>query len=388
MGTKATPVDELDLPEDAEDEIEEWDLGIDDEDEDEGDDPASPELGDQDDPAADAAQVDRAAELPGDEAEPTPQDPPQTDPPAAAGPPDASVAPPAEPETIVPWAFTADGKKVDVPRSQVFEAVVDAATGRKERFVLIPEAELQRTVQPHLADRGAWRQKERGYLEKLAELSTDTHPDLVKAREMTAFLWGLFEKPEDEILSAVEEMRSGRAAWEARQDANAAEAKLRARESVQIDPDPELQRLHEAELEENLQTGLSAHVESLLKRPELAGISPDRAHALLWPLRNEVFFEASEDLPQFGLKKGDIGIDLRYTFDRLKQEADYVRSLLGNATQAKTIEQQNADAVGATRPATAAAPPARPAKSAKRRATVETDDDDPWADVRGLELDD
>lgn len=359
---------ELELPEAEVDdeELAQWGLdGVAEEEEEDDDETAtSPEPGDEADPADGSAQVEPANALPGEAtAEPAKPSPPAS----PSDPSDRSAleGAPREPaqEEPRPFTFKADGKEVTVPRSQIFD--VQQPDGTTEPHVLFPLAEV-RGIQHFFADRGAWREEKKQLLQQLAERDPEHHSAMVQARELTGWLWQLLDQSDEEILAAVEQMRSGRPAWEARQEAEALKRKLDARESVQVDPDPELQRLEQEEQEQQLQGALNGQLDQLLKQPEFAGVPRDRVARRLWELRHEVFFEADADLPQAGLRKGDIGINLGYLRSYLADEAATIRSVRESAIRAQQIERQNREALGTTtKPKPAVKTATRPARLAE-----------------------
>jgi hypothetical protein len=356
--------------------------GVDGDDEDETG-PESPELANDEGPAATAAQADEDATLPGeadgDEAAPAQPEAPAAEAAQPEAQPEATAtadvpADPATPAEVTPWSFTADGKTVTVARSQIFEAVVDPATGRKEQFILTPKDEWMRTIQPHLADRGKWGQEKRQLLEQVAQLAPENHADVIRAQELTKFLWSLFDQEPEQLVEMVAQLKAERPVWDAKQEAAAARAQLAARDAVKQEPDAQLAELDEQELEQTLQTGLRHHLTEALKDPALAGIAPDRAFKLLWRAAPQIFFEAAEDMPEAGLKKGERGILLNEMRAILTEEVEYAKQLRGRASTVSEIEKANAAALGKPTP-----PKPKPRAPAKPK--DEEDDVDPWADV-------
>lgn len=350
----------------------------DDEDDQDTDAPAaeSPELDDDDPTAVDPeegepdAPADPVVELPGNEAtEPDAPAKTATVPSADADRPSQDKV--ADVPEVKPWTIKADGKEISVERSQIFKA--KNADGTEEEYVIFPSSELKK-LQPFLADRGTFRNEKKQLLQQLAELKPENHEEVVKAKELTAFLFGLFEKPEDEILDEISKFKAGRATWEAQQLAKSAQAKLTARESVTVDPDPELERIHEEERDEQLQGSLKTHIAELLKKPEFAGLDAASAVEDLWELRHKVFFLADEDMPQFGLKKGDIGINLEYASTRLQREATRLMSVRTRTLEAQRIQRENAEALGKKKPAAQ-----KPAGTKPKAA--DDQDENPWAAV-------
>lgn len=379
-------IEDVDVDDDS---LEAWGLdGIGEEDDDdkldieETEDGDSPEEDESEGPADDeSAQADEDDDLPGDESDELDE----TTPDPTAGP-SAEADRQAEDDEasdvpeVKPWKPKADGKEIEVPRSQVF---TDPNTG--EEWILFPAKEGQRTLQHHLADRGAWREEKKGLLQQLADLNPEHNEQVIKAREMTEFFWSLVEKSDDEVLELVDKMRSGKGEWEARMKAKSLEERLNARESVTVDPDPELQQIQQEELTTKVRGSLRQNLNELLSAPELSGlIELDEAEEDLWELRNNFIFEAEKDYPDQGIRKGEIVFDMDYVAKHLERQAERIKRVRENARRAKEVERENARKLEGAKTKTPA--PKTPPKKPRRKSGPEEENFDVDAFLNDTEL--
>lgn len=258
--------------------------------EDEGADPAD----EGESPAAPAAQVPAPAAGPGTEA------------PAAA--PEGEGQPPApEAETPTPLVLSFDGKKVEVERGISFSETLP--DGTREKFVLMPESSFVRAVQPNLADRGVWREREKAYLQQLAERDPEHNEEVVKSRKMLDFFNGLLELGEDELLDAIQKFRDELPRWELEQEKAALTARLDARDGVRIEPDAEQIRIAEEEVRGVVESDLGARLAAVTELEGVKGlVDADTLREELAAHVASIYFIADEDMPQLGLRKGQIGI--------------------------------------------------------------------------------
>jgi hypothetical protein len=333
----------LDDEEEEDPRLEEEVYVYDDEDDEEEEEDGQSPADEKDGPAVDAAQADADSEAPGDDDEQTDDD----EDPAAAQAAQEEPAAETKEEGPAPFTFTVDKQSVPVERAQVFRAKNDA--GEEEEFLLIPASEWRRTVQPRLADRGEIRKKELGLLRTIAERDPANNVEVVRAREaMRLFEEFLSEKDEDALLEKVDRFRADRDAWEATHKDRAHAQQLEALKGVTLEPEAAEIELQVEHATEQLQASLGTQLEAALARPEFAGLDRDEIAADLWELRNQLFFEAAEDMPEIGLREGEIGIDLKYLGERLTREAARHASIRDRAAKAAEVRTRNDKQLGRT----------------------------------------
>jgi hypothetical protein len=231
--------------------------------------------------------------------------------------PAANAAPPP-PESVEdvpaqPFAFKADGKEVTVPGA--FVVTDKDATGADQEYVVIPRREFDRTVQPHLADRGVWRQQATEWQRKLA--AAEHHPDIAFASRLTEHLTqSLTRRPDEADLD-----------WEDRvvrfAESFAEQAEqLRATAAAEVETrrgEVGASVLTDEQMAEQLATyeaTIRKAVADAVENPAYKGVvDPEIALQDLFGLANDyglaaLFYTAPEDIPDLGLKKGDTVLDL------------------------------------------------------------------------------
>lgn len=260
----------------------------------------------------------------------------------------ASAAPaekPAEQEAAPaePFKFKVDRKEIAIPGSVVFEA--ETANG-KEQFITFPLSEFQRTLHPHLADRSLWRNEKKQLLQELAKRDPETHPDVVKSREVLKLFQKLIGSDDGAVLNTLDEWRANLPTWQSQQETVALKKQLEAVNAVEAPPDEALQQIETEEFNEQLRDNLKGHLATLAKLPEFAGlIDVDDILPDIWDVRQQVYFTIDEDgqLPNGKpVRKGDLGINFGYLKEKLSREATRLKTARERVEKAKQVEAQNA----------------------------------------------
>lgn len=245
-----------------------------------------------------------------------------------------------------PLTFKADGT----------EFTVDARKDDEGNFVIAPE-EWQRSVQPRLADRGRWQAERESLRRQIAALNPETNPEVVRAREVTKRFHELLEQGPDAVIEWAENWEANKDALLARAEAEAAKAEAARYREEQDGAKREEQT---AELEGQLDAGLDRVLEQASQHDQYADLDMDYVKRILAPMKASIFFRAPYDMPEYGLKEGEIGMNTRRVEEVLQAEASRQAALNEKTRNAKAAEdaaKRNAAATGKAKKTSKAATP-------------------------------
>ena len=265
-----------------------------------------------------------------------------------------AVAVEAEPEpstperpVVQPFSFAADGKRVEVEGASVVEH--PGPDGKPTRSVVIPLDAFQRRVQPYLADRGKFANKERDYQRQLAALSPDKNETVIRAQTML----DEFEKvlgSEDSLTAFLQNFEQNRELLKLKVENAATAAKLRAREEGEQHTQTEQdEQATVQQVQEDLPNGVRAAA-SVLKQHFSVDV-PEAALNAAYAEINEnlgVYYRRAtqQDAEQYGVNVGQIIRDE----GRIERTLYRFASLLttGSAQQQMTTEaaKRNQAALG------------------------------------------
>lgn len=259
---------------------------------------------------------------------------------------------PSQPEQPVmqPFSFTADRKRVEVEGASVIEH--PGPDGNPTRSIVIPEATWQRKVQPYLADRGTFANKERDYKRQLDALSPDKNETVIRAQT----LLDEFEKvlsSEDTLAEFLENFGQNRELLKLKVEKAATEAKLRARDEgervirTEHEQEETIQRIY-ADVPSSIQQtaeALTTHYQVPVSPRAIAAAQADIAENLGLYYRPAT----EQDAAEYGVTVGEIVRD----DDRVIRTLYRYASLLndGSVQQSTTTEvaKKNAAALGNTK---------------------------------------
>lgn len=290
----------------------------------------------------------------------------ETEPPEAAAPEESPE--PSQPERPVsqPFSFTADRKRVEVEGASIVEFV--DPDGNPQQSIVIPLESFRRKMQPYLADRGAFANKEREYKRQLDALSPDKNEDVIRAKTLLEEFERVLSS-EDALTEFLENFNQNRELLKLKVDKAATEAKLRLRDEgeryVQTEREQEetTQRVYSSiplNVQENAQ---------LLEQQYQVRVPPKALEAAQAEIAENLglYYRRAneEEAREYGVDVGDIVCD----YDRVARVLYRYASLLndGSVQQPKTTEaaRKNAAALGETKkppPSVSAKGSAPPAK--------------------------
>lgn len=248
---------------------------------------------------------------PEDEVEGSADAPTETDEPEAATETPAESLPAiSEPE---PVQFKADGK----------EFTVSARKDAEGNLIIAPD-EWNRSVQPRLADRGAWQQERESLRRQVAALNPEQNPEVIRARQVMESFQALLDKGPDAVIEWAEDFDRNKEVLIARAEAAAARAEVERARGAQASTQ---QQEEQANLRAQMQQGLGTLLEQAAQVEEYKGLDMDYVRRVLEPMAPAIYFRAPYDMPEYGLQKGEIGVNLQVVENVLKAEADRNRSV-------------------------------------------------------------
>jgi hypothetical protein len=271
-----------------------------------------------------------------------------------AGEGEPAAAPPVwtPPEGGEPFTFRADGREVTVPGALKYE-----------HGIYVPADAWNGVVQQHLADRGVWQQQRQAYEQQIAQLDPQAHPVVLQAQATVQAFKELLDKGPLEVAKWLDQFERNRPLLEVQIQNQALSAQLEARTRGHVQQEQEqlVQQVADA-----LPGYLEQHIEALISQtPELAALkgSAGKLREALWPYAQMLFIEAppDRDLPEHGLRRGQIGVNRAVLSQMLGQQA-------AHAAEVKRLEaaaRHNAAATGRRQPPPTVTTRGRPAPAGK-----------------------
>lgn len=314
-------------------------------------------------PEVEEASADEESEhLEGTEEAPTEGEPPEE----AAPEVEPEPSPPEKP-VVQPFSFTADRKRVEVQGASVVEH--PGPDGKPTRSIVIPLDAFQRHVQPYLADRGSFANKERDYQRQLAALSPDKNETVIRAQTIL----DEFEKvlgSEESLTGFLENFEHNRELLKLKVENAAVQAKLKARD------DGEREVQSERDTETTVQR-VQSDVPNVVQ--QAAAFVSQRTSMPVSPQALQAAYETiMENLPAFYRRATpqDAQLNQNITVGEIVRDDDKVISVVhrfagllnaGSEQKAKTTEaaKRNQAALGGTKkkpPPTIAAKGSAPPK--------------------------
>lgn len=283
----------------------------------------------------------------------------EVEPEAAA--PEASPEPSTAPQSVVqPFSFAADGKRVEVEGASRVEFL--DPEGKPTRSIVVPEDVWQRKIQPYLADRGAFANKERDYKRQLANLAPDKNETVIRAQAIL----DEFEKvlsTEESLTKFLEGFEQNRELLKLKVDKAATEAKLKARD----DNEREVKTEHDTETTvQRVQSDVPDSImgaAALLKQQYGVEVSEQAlraAHEEIMDNLGGYYRRATpEEAQQYGVGVGEVVRDN----DRVLRTVHRFAALLNAGSEQKTKTEEAAKKNQAALGGTKKSPP--PSVSAK-----------------------
>lgn len=246
---------------------------------------------------------------------------------AAPAVPAPAVAP--EAPAPAPYAFRADGK----------DWSIDGATVAPDGSLVVPKArlaDLQGLLAEGIAHRGSWRQREKDFQQQVADAKAQNTFEVDRGNR----LWNLVveklqQSPEQvaEWLDGLQEQLPGILQQVQQQALDTEREALRASHG-----DIEVERQAQ-QLLPQLTSTLQHYTQAVAQR--YPGVDPQKVYEKFYGRLDSIFAEATEDMPDIGVKQGAYYIRL----DQLEQEFQWAKGLLDAAKAASDTAARNTAAV-------------------------------------------
>lgn len=253
---------------------------------------------------------------------------------------DAEGASPTTDEpTREPFNYRVDGQDYEVSESYV-----------EDDNIVIPRESWQRDIQPRLADRNAWIAERRQYLQQIEDLSPENNPEVIKANKLLEQLDAAFED-EESAYAFFKNFTSNKDKLFLAADRAAFEAEKQQATAVR---DREAQETETRELQTQMDASIDSVLQQAAEIEAYQGVDFDHVRRLIDQTKNSFFFRAAEDLPQFGLKKGEVGLNIQRIESVIQAEAERSNKL----AEQQAARRRNDEALGDSTEEEDPAPPA------------------------------
>lgn len=331
----------------------------DDADDDPEDDDASPGPDSDDSPADDAAGDDEDGQDLDDDGEGSA---------AGAAPPATSATARGEQEASAPapFRFRADGVDLEVPGSAVVD--IDGTP-----HVVIPQDAWARAVQPHIRHQAAWQRREQEHRQQLREWDPANNPEVLEAREIKRRLHDLLND-EDKAAEFFENFARNK-------DILIRDARIAALEAQSTAATQASEAASSEELQAALDVTLDQTVDAFLADPRYQGLDREVTREKLGMLRDRIFFRATRDFPEHGVRRGDPVINYDAIHQLLAPDVKLVEKLAAKGKvdeKATEVERRNARRLDPRRPQHRTTVPARGAPSGSGAKTTEPQSREEW----------
>lgn len=301
--------------------------------------PATPEEPADDETPADASAASAVPDVTDDDLEDDVDedldDAPSADKPSES-PANVSGAPAAEPAGE-PFTFRADGKEFTIPGAQKFP-----------EGVYIP-TEAVGKLQEHLADRRGLNDRIRQLEQKLQNADPSRNEEVLRARALINQITALMDQGPEKMAEWLDNLEQNRPILEAKAQADALKRQLEQYQTRETSAQTEQQA---TELAGQMEAALGQHLDAVLKDPEIAtlGLDSNRLKVRLYRMAEQLFGEADRDYPEYGIRKGDLTINLELLRAEVNDAAALARQYQGQAVAKQKAKAANAPAVNAGSP--------------------------------------
>lgn len=281
-----------------------------------------------------AADADAGAEPDGSAVEGEEGAQPEGDASLAGQAPSQTGQPAPESPEVQPLVLRADGREIAIPGAVITDG-----------YAAIPVAGLK-VLQSHLADRGQWIERERGYKAEIAELRTGQTENDAKAQVIIEHFAGLLENREAAV-AWFENFDANKAVLQKDMELAALKSKVEHREKRDTEATREQSAREFQEWKPNV---LQDTLSTALARPEFkdAGLDPKLLMRKLSALGNGAFFQAAEDIQELGVKAGQIAPNYGLIMEMIRTDAEMVRAARAAKAEATQAKKRNAAATGKT----------------------------------------
>lgn len=308
-------------------------VGYDEEEDEEDEESTAPDeqgVEEEEEPTEEASDGESSEASPPEESEDTSQEAPDDS--------EEGASPEQEPEREA-FTLNVDGQSYDVPDAYV-----------EDDNIVIPRDSFQRVIQPRVADRSVWQKERQQYEQKIQELDPEKNPTVVKARTLLDNMLSVLEDDEK-----AEEFFSH---FASNRDKLILEAERKALEAEKEQMNSSKQRENQAKEAEELPKQMDAAIDNILNEArdidQYSSVDMDYVRDLIEPIKGSFFFRAEEDMPQAGLKKGEIGVRI----DLIEQVIEKEARRSSSAREIEETRKRNKAALGNDSESDDPAPPA------------------------------
>lgn len=251
---------------------------------------------------------------------------------ASAGQPAPAVPAPAvapEAPAPAPYAFRADGK----------DWSIDGATVSPDGSLVVPKArlaDLQGLLAEGIAHRGSWRQREKDFQQQVADAKAQNAFEVDRGTRLWNLVVEQLQKSPDQVAEWLDGLQAElpRILNEVQQQALETEKEALRASHGDIEVERQAQQLLP-----QLTGTLQHYTEQIAQR--YPGVDPRKVYEKFYGRLDSVFAEATEDMPDIGVKQGAYYIRL----DQLEQEFQWAKNLLDAAKAASDTAAKNTAAV-------------------------------------------
>lgn len=264
-----------------------------------------------------------------------------------------------EEQTRDPFTLNVDGQSFDVP-----DAYVDGDN------IVIPRDSFQRVIQPRVADRGVWQQERKDFQRHIEELAPERNPEVIKAKTLLNSILEVLEDDQkaDAFFSDFAKNRD-------KLILQAERAELEAqRNQLTSTQQRDTAKQEAAELPVQMDSALGNVLSQAKEIADYSSVDMDYVRDLIEPIKGSFFFRADADMPEAGLKKGEIGVRIDLIEQVIQKEAK--RS---QATQAaQEARKRNETALGNTSSNVSAPPALKPDNPVEVEETPKIETKEQW----------
>ena len=256
----------------------------------------------------------------------------------------ADEAPAAELEAPQPEEDTAPEYQPFRPKADGREIEVEGALRGSDGSVYFPPGTWERQLQPYLADRTAWRQKEQQYQQRIQQAEERaqgaTAEQQARLQAFEAEIDKMLRDP-DYLVEFVQDFE--RKAPILRAEMEKAQA-IAERDRYRQGLEPYQAREQEAEMEPIKQQGLANYITAIAQDEAYKGLQLDLEGVFqtLWENQDLAFTRAPADDPASGVRKGELAVNLKAVRTLIDREAAALRRTRTNTQAAIEAARRNA----------------------------------------------
>lgn len=250
-----------------------------------------------------------------------------------------------EEEPELEFSFRADGQTIPIQGSKI-----------TKDYVMIPRqhmGDVQRLLSHGVVYQGSFRQRLAESARAVAEAKAEVQEDVVRARATLEFIGTLLDKGPDAVADWLDEFQQNRAKLEAEATLAVAKAYQERKPVGQVEVpgfeeevDQFAAGVDREEVINTLSTDLTTFVPAALRELGIRGLQSAEVQALVAELSDpdeidRYFGIAGEDMPEYGVTKGQLVRKDAVIAKTLKRRAEVILAARRNAADLKNAEAKN-----------------------------------------------